>query len=194
MKLYGSKPSPYVRRLRMFMIENKISHEFIELDIFEKSDRQTLASLSCIKKIPVLEHQALKLSDSGVIARYLTERFSLTPICWEKQETLSIIDACNDALVIQLIGSRSGLDTQSDTLLFKLQTERVTDTLVALEEIVAKGGIDSEHLDYVGVSLYCLIDWVMFRELADLTPYRTLLAFHAKHSTIDSAEQTDPRK
>ena len=43
------------------------------------------------------------------------------------------------------------------------------------------------------ISLYCLLDWICFRELVDLTLFSNLIEFHRSYSQHTVAQQTDPR-
>ena len=47
--LYGSTTSPYVRRLRIWLANTE--HQFVNLQIFEEQDRQTLAAKNPTMKI-----------------------------------------------------------------------------------------------------------------------------------------------
>ena len=79
----------------------------------------------------------------------------------------------------------------SDKLFFNLQHERVQAVLAVLGHQVQQGGF--ADWDYLAISLYCLIDWICFRELVDLSPFPALLQFKVRHQQQNGVEQTDPR-
>jgi len=56
MQLYGSIPSPYVRRVRLALSGQ--AFEFISLNIFEQQDRAQLIALNPTRKIPMLGWRA----------------------------------------------------------------------------------------------------------------------------------------
>ena len=104
MQLFGSTTSPYVRRLRIFMQE--IEHDFVLVDIFNSRDRASIAADNPTLKIPMLKHEQQVILDSGVIYRYLTQKFGLTSLTWEQENLLTSIDSVNESLVQLLILSR----------------------------------------------------------------------------------------
>ena len=67
MKLIGSNPSPFARRVRMWAAQNNVDLALVNLDIFSEQDRPTLASNNPGRKIPVLIDGDLTLSDSTII-------------------------------------------------------------------------------------------------------------------------------
>ncbi|MDI3245203.1 glutathione S-transferase family protein [Pseudoalteromonas agarivorans] len=71
MKLIGSTPSPFVRRVRMWAAQNNVDLALVNLDIFSEQNRPTLANNNPASKIPVLIDGDLTLSDSTIILRYL---------------------------------------------------------------------------------------------------------------------------
>jgi glutathione S-transferase len=189
MKLYGSTTSPFVRRIRLFL-ENK-PYEFINLDIFSAAGRQDLTANNPANKVPFIVDEGQTILDSRVIFRYLCLKYQLPAISWSEENLLTLIDAANDSLVSLLLCNRSGFDVNEDKLFFNLQNERVQTVFQALEKSLAEGQF--EAWDYLSICLYCLLDWVVFRNLHDLTHYPLLLAFHYKHSSRALVQETDPR-
>ena len=189
MKLYGSQTSPYVRRIRLLLATT--AHEFINLNIFSGAGRETLAAINPALRIPMLDDAGQVIFDSGVIYRYLATKLGIAPLSWYQENQLTVINAVNDSLVMLLQCNRSGFDTRADKLFFNLQHERVTGTLQVLEQQTAAGQFDD--WDYLAISLYCLLDWVEFRQLTDLTPYPALQQFMQGAKDRAGVAQTDPR-
>ncbi len=190
MKLVGSSMSPYVRRLRLFL-EGK-AFEFINLNIYSPEGREALASYTPAMKIPVLVDGEQTIYDSRAIHRYLVStHFPETPMNWHQENLLSLIDAANDSYVILLLSKRSGIDTDADMLIANLQKERIERTLQLLEQSVADGDFADWH--YPAMCLFCLLDWISFRELEDLSRYTALHSFHQQHLTSPGVSNSDPR-
>jgi glutathione S-transferase len=194
LKLYGSTTSPYVRRLRIWLANTE--HEFVNLQIFSDQDRQILAAKNPTMKIPMLEDEIKGkeqlIFDSRVIYRYLTDKFDDPLMSWEQENQLTLIDSANDSLVQMFILSNSDILPDEDKLFFKLQKERVNAVLVKLNEMVA-----SKHFaswNYPAVCLYCLIDWIEFRNLHNMQGLTDLLAFHDDNAQRIEVTATDPRK
>ncbi|EGI75034.1 putative glutathione S-transferase enzyme with thioredoxin-like domain [Pseudoalteromonas distincta] len=179
MQLIGSVPSPYVRRIRIWAQQNNCKLELVSLDIFSEQDRPTMASKNPARKIPILVDGDLTLSDSNSILRYLLEKTGQPKLTWPQEHLLTTINACNDSLVEMLLCERSGFDTKSDKLFFNLQNERIEQTLSFLNTHLSDEEFKS--CEYLNISLYCLLDWICFRELTDFSQYSELVAFHKQY-------------
>jgi glutathione S-transferase len=194
LKLYGSTTSPYVRRLRIWLANTE--HEFINLKIFVEQDRQILAAKNPSMKIPMLEdseNEAVQIIfDSRIIYRYLTDKFDDPLLSWEQENQLTLIDSANDSLVQMFILSNSDIQPDEDKLFFKLQKERVNAVLVHLNDMVANQQFISWN--YPAICLYCLIDWIEFRNLHNMQGLTDLLAFHDDNAQRIEVTATDPRK
>jgi len=194
LKLYGSTTSPYVRRLRIWLANT--DHEFINLKIFSEQDRRLLAAKNPTMKIPMLEDVTDDVTrgifDSRIIYRYLTDKFDDPLLSWEQENQLTLIDSANDSLVQMFILSNSDIQPDEDKLFFKLQKERVNAVLVQLNEMVASHQFVSWN--YPAVCLYCLVDWIEFRNLHNMQGLTDLLAFHDDNVQRIEVTATDPRK
>ena len=194
LKLYGSTTSPFARRLRIWLANTE--HEFVNLQIFAEQDRQVLATKNPTMKIPMLEDEvagsAQVIFDSSVIYRYLTDKFSDPDLSWDQENQLTLIDSANDSLVQMFILSNSDIQPDEDKLFFKLQKERVNAVLVQLNDMVADKEFSSWN--YPAVCLYCLIDWIEFRNLHNMQGLSDLLAFHDDNAQRIEVTATDPRK
>ena len=190
MKLYGSTTSPFVRRLRIWLANT--DHEFINMQIFDGPDRGALAQRNPAMKIPMLEDGDQVIFDSRIIYRYLSEKFDFPQPSWEQENHLTVIDAVNDSLVQILLLKRSDIDTDADHMYFRIQRERVDTSLAYLDDLVSKGFFNDWH--YPSICLYCLIDWIEFRTLHDLTHVPNLLRFHSENADRIEVTATDPRQ
>ena len=189
LKIYGSTTSPYARRLRIWLAN--VEHEFINLQIFAGDDRKLLAKHNPTLKIPMLVDGNNTVFDSRVIYRYLTEKFDYPNPSWEQENHLTLIDAANDSLVNLLMLQRSEIDTNEDKLYFNIQRERVDATLQHLSELAEKGHFSSWN--YPSICLYCLLDWVQFRAVHDLSNFSVLLSFLEENRQRIEVTATDPR-
>ena len=189
LQLVGSTTSPYVRRLRIYMQD--IPHEFVKIDIFNSRDRSSLAIVNPTLKIPMLIDQEQVVLDSGVIQQYIQQKFNLADLNWEQRNLLTSIDSVNDSLVQMFLLSRSEIDTSADKMYFRVQRERYDVVFSHLEEAAKNGAFG--HWNYPSISLYCLLDWVQFRNLHDLSAYTFLNQLHHNWHQLAICHQTDPR-
>lgn len=189
MKLIGSGMSPYVRRIRLFL-EGQ-DYNFINLNIYTPEGREALASYTPAMKVPVLIDAEQKIYDSRTIHRYLADKQSEKQLNWDQENLLTLIDAANDSFVILLMSARSNIDTEADALILNLQKERIERTMPLLEQAIADGNFSM--WDYPSICLFCLLDWISFRELCDLSVYPQLSSFLADKSTNTAIQASNPR-
>jgi glutathione S-transferase len=80
--LYGSRFSPYVRKIRVLCAEKSVPYELIDVNVFDPP--AWFPRISPLKRIPVLhdaEAQAYGfLPDSSIIAAYLDQLFPTPPL------------------------------------------------------------------------------------------------------------------
>jgi glutathione S-transferase len=189
MKLIGSTTSPYVRRLRIWM--SNIEHGFEQVDIFNSADRARLVASNPTLKVPMLEDGKRTIFDSGAIYRYVTKKLSKQELSWEQTNLLTLIDSANDSLVQIFLLSRSDIDTSADKLYFRLQRERFDVIFAELNKAAEEGQF--EEWNYATISLFCLLDWVSFRERYDYSSLSALVDFHNATRERQEAIATDPR-
>ena len=189
MQLLGSNTSPFARRIRLYLVD--VEYEYTNLDIFATDDRKTLTATNPTLKVPVLIDGEQSIYDSRVIYRYLAQKYQYPVLSWTQENLLTLIDAANDSLVTLLISKRSGFDVNADKLLFTLQNERVEKLLSVLNEEVAAGQF--AQWQYPSICLFCLLDWIEFRDLYDYRQYKHLVAFFQSSSKQKGIKSTDPR-
>ncbi len=188
LKLYGSKPSPYVRRIRMLLEGQDYQLELV--DLYNDAARAEYEKLNPLKKMPMLDDNGQKLYDSHVIAQYLQQKFNLAQASFNDLNLVSAVDAVTDSLIVLFYGKKSGFELDSDKLIFQLQLERIPSVLTWLNN-QAKAGAFSEW-GYASIALMSLVNWVEFRSLYDLSPYTDLLAAADKHRDRAIVQSTMP--
>lgn len=181
--LYGSIPSPYVRRVRMILKDREYQFEYV--DLMSMEDQVKLAKISPIRRIPILKDGEQLIYDSRQIYNYLYPN-SLTV---EQQNDLTFIDGINDSLVsLRLLGS-SGFSDQ-DNVFIRNQNKRIKDTLNYFEKRIKTLEIDED--DYVQICLYCLVDWIIYRDLVEIDDLRNLNNFKDQFAKFKSAKESSP--
>ena len=190
MKLYGSLTSPFVRRLRIWM--DGLDYEFIHMNIFDSDGREALRSVNPALKIPVLVDDWQAVFDSRVIFNYLNHKLEREVVTVDDENTITLINAANDLLVELLLLQRSGIDIEQDSLFFRLQHERIESVLKVLEVQAGQSGFECWH--FPAISLFCLLDWALYRELHHFHDYPQLRAFHQQQLEREVVQQTDPRQ
>lgn len=168
--LYGSKPSPYVRRIRMLL--HGRDFVFSPLNVYNDEDRADYAKLTPLRKLPILVDGDTTIYDSHVITSYLIEKFDLPTLSYEQHNLISGIDAVTDSLVVLFMAKSSGIDPNEDRMVFNLQHERLPDCLNWLSEQAKLGAFND--WDYASMCLVIMLDWIAFRDMWDVSAYGEL--------------------
>lgn len=191
-KLIGSNTSPYVRKLRVYMLEENIPFEFQNINIFEKEGADYLKKISPINKIPVLLENEKPVWDSRVIFNYLQQKYKKAPLAIEEENILSAIDAGFDANIIRLLSQRSGLEMDSDLMILKRNKHRTTEILDFVSPYAAKW-VSQNTWNFLSISLYCLLEWLEFRKLYEFNDKKELVAFYKHFQSKESIKTTRPQ-
>ncbi len=188
MTLYGSLPSPFVRRIRMFL--DDIEYQFQAVELYDDDKRAEFAAITPIRKLPVLVDNGESIFDSHVIYHYLRQKQGMPEPSIAQHNLISVIDSVNDALIILFMAKNSGLSVGPDSLIFKLQMERIPDSLKWLDQRAEQGAFDA--WSYPVIALICLLDWAEFRKLYEFGAYPALLAARNLYSQRKIVLETAP--
>lgn len=191
MKLFGTIPSPYVRRIRLLAAAIGIDIDFETIDIYSSEGREQLKAKNPALKVPAILDGDTCIYDSRVIFRYISEQHNLPALTWQQENLMTLIDAVNDSLVVLMMSARSDLDTTADKMIFNFQHERIDTIFRLLEQHVNDG--EFGQWTYPAMCLYCLIDWVHFRELVPLQNFPALNAFLELNAQQPGVAVSDPR-
>lgn len=189
MKLYGSTTSPYVRRLRLLLIDT--AYEFHKLNITDTFDRQKLRKISPIMKIPVMEIDGLNIWDSRQIFNYLTKQNIHRELSVKEENLLTALDGVNDSLIQLFLIERSNVTLSLENSYHKNNFERIVLSVQFLEEEIQKGAFESWH--YPSMALFSLIDWAEFRNRFDFKKYPNLWNWYLKNQMREGVGDSDPR-
>ena len=124
--LYGSNPSPYVRRIRILLNDKDFHFEVI--DLMKMEDQVKLLKISPVRRIPILKDNETLVYDSRQIFNYLSKKFSLKELSTHEENLLTFIDEINDSLVSVRLLSSSGFNDPENTFL-RNQYKRIKDNL-----------------------------------------------------------------
>ncbi|NKI33747.1 glutathione S-transferase family protein [Wenzhouxiangella sp. XN79A] len=164
MKLHGSYTSPYVRHCRIAMRDAGLAFEFIE------TDNGQSARQSPTQRVPFLDIDGLRLTDSTSILRWVREHqgrpFLADPGAFDRY---LMVNTAMDAAVNLFLLERDGLRPEDVPYLAR-QRDRVRTILEALDLRFQAVGLDGDD----GLRLACFLSWAMFRDRADPTGYGTL--------------------
>ena len=184
--LYGSKTSPFVRRIRILM--DQISHEFKELSIFEEQDASLLKMINPVNQIPVLVDRENTIWDSRVIFNYLNSIHRFQNMDWKDENQLTAIDGALNSGVSLLLMKRSGINISDSLMYVNRQKERIESILDYLKPYIEDEGL--QEWNFHSISLYCFLVWANFREIISIENRPDCRSFLEQHKTKPSIINT----
>jgi len=170
MKLIGSTTSPYVRKVRIVMIEKKLDYQFALEDVWAAST--TIGESNPLAKVPCLVMEdGGAVFDSRVIVEYLD---TLTPVgklipasgrerasvkCWE-----ALADGLSDAgILMRLEVTMRDEGERSDRWLARQRT-KVEGALHAMSSALGDGAwCNGNHYSLADIAVGCALDWLELR-------------------------------
>lgn len=189
MDVYGSQPSPYVRRIRLLLADTP--YQFHSMDLANPGDRERLRELSPVLKIPVLVDAGKTIWDSRQIFRYLQQKNLHGALSQQQENLLTTIDGVCDSLVQLLLVERSGVTLDASNSYRKINFDRIDRSAEFLDQAVVSG--DFKDWNYPSICLYSLIDWASFRERYAFKNLANLWGWYLDNGLHPGVEATDPR-
>ncbi|KAI5017584.1 hypothetical protein ZWY2020_042472 [Hordeum vulgare] len=204
LKLLGLSVSPFVVRVRMALHMKGLSYEYIEQDLFNKSEL-LLKSNPVEKKVPVLIHDGKTILDSSAIVQYIDEVWaamgpSILPVDpYDRAASRFWAAYADDKLFSAYVGINRATTKVE-------RAEKVSETVAVLERLEeafakqsnGKAFFTGDSVGYLDLAVGCHLHWlkaqrkmfgVVFLE-AGRTP---LLAGWAKRfAETDAAKEVVP--
>ncbi len=169
MKLHGSRTSPYVRKVRIVMLEKRIECDFVEDNVWSADTTVTLHNP--LTKVPVLVlDDGMALYDSRVIVEYLD---GITPVSrlipdggreralvkrWE-----ALGDGIADAGLAAFLERKREQGAQSKDWISRQLGKADSGIAAAAREIGDREYCHGLSLTLGDISLACALLWVEFR-------------------------------
>ncbi|XP_078150048.1 putative glutathione S-transferase GSTU6 [Carex rostrata] len=199
LKLLGAWPSPFVIRVRMILEQKGLDYEYLEEDLFNKSEL-LLKHNPIHKKVPVFIHDNRSICESLVILQYIDEKWSGTgpPVLpadpYERAIARFWAAYIDDKLFPSFLGIVKA--TTKET-----KAEKITDTLVALEHLeeafkkcsagTGKRFFGGDSIGFVDVTLGSHLTWIKAAEnmsgtkLVDETKVPLLVEWQKRFLDVD---------
>ena len=172
LKLIGAVASPYVRKVRVVLMEKKLDHQFVPEDVWSATTRITEANP--LGKVPCLVTEAGEaMFDSRVIVEYLDTLSpvgKLIPPSGSERTEVKVWEALADGLLDAAITARMEAhwagrsDSERSQAWIDRQLGKVHDALVALS-----GGLGDKpmctgvHLSLADIAVGCALGYLDFR-------------------------------
>jgi glutathione S-transferase len=143
-----------------------IPYHFKEINIFDSAEAVALNKLNPVNQIPVLISGETKIWDSRQIFNYLNLIHKLHNMDWEDENTLTALDGAMNSGVALLLMKRSGINTEEQYMFIARQKERIESVLDYLKPMME--GPSLKEWNFLTMTLYCFLDWAIFREIINL--------------------------
>jgi len=199
LKIHHHPFSTYSRRVRIALLEKKIPHELVEIDMVARQHRSPeYLALNPYGRVPTLEEDGFVLYESTAILEYLELTRPDPPLVPADPRGRALVGMHVKLCDIQLA-------RQSGTIIFPkrfLPKDRWDEKVMAQ----AKSEIE-KHLDIVATQLgtkqymvadryslveVCYTPFVQFLPLMEVTPPPAVAAWIERMLSRDSAVQTKP--
>ena len=202
MKLYGTYPSHFTRKVRVVLQELGLPFEFsrMEVESLGKIGAENFGG-NPLHQIPVLEDGGKHIIESDIICEYLLRTYgkpgddlALFPPGDEIDHKirLSIMNGGMASGVKLIRGKRSGLTW--DCTFFRQEQASLTGALEWLDkDLNGQTAYGGNKLTLLDISLMCFAQWAVFREMIpSLAPYKNIERFVNASKDRPSFVQTFP--
>jgi len=198
MKLYGSITSPFVRRVRFLC--NEIGQPFELIDSLTDHGQSAMREKNPIWKVPCIEIDGLVIWDSHTIIDYLTEKFAGNPKLlrkpegverWRERNLVTAADGCVESAINVFYLRKDGLKTEEVAYLQK-QRARVESILNWIKsQMLGHYFTNEAKIGLSELTLYCILDWLRFREMYPVLQdpvLKAYLEFHGQHPSFQATK------
>ncbi len=176
--LYGSRTSPFVRRLRMLM--HGMTYDFKEMNIFEASDATLLNKINPLNQVPVLQHDEKTIWDSRQIFQYLNQIHRFENPDWEGENLLTGIEGAMDSGIVLLLMKRSGMNIDENFMFTARQKDRIESVLDYLKPWLSDRALTDWN--FAAMTAYAFLDWALFRNIINIEKRPECRKFLDAHS------------
>ncbi len=169
MKLYGSRTSPYVRKVRIVMIEKRIECDFLEENVWSADTTVTLHNP--LTKVPVLVlDDGITLYDSRVIVEYLDGVTPVSRLIPDSGRERALVkrwealgDGISDAGLAIFLERKRDAGGQSKDWIARQIGKVNSGIAAAARELADREYCHGLSLTLGDISLACALLWLEFR-------------------------------
>jgi glutathione S-transferase len=193
-QLIGSHTSPFVRKIRLLLINEPINLknlEFTAVNYLEEAGNKLLREKSPFNQLPVLLDGDQPIFESRVMYNYIAQKYNLKPMSIDEENILSAIDACLSSAINLFSLEKGGIDIQSGTNYF---IERQRDRLPSLLNYITPWTIQQQpktNWNFLTMSLYSSLVWMEFRKIYDLKNHPEMKSFLARFKNCPGVHETE---
>ena len=188
--LYGSLTSPFVRRIRILL--DQTPYDFKEFNIFDTEDAIELNKINPLNQLPALKDGNNVIWDSRQIFNYLNSLHHHQKMDWSSENSLTAIDGAMNSGVSLLLMKRSNINIDEQYMYVVRLKDRMESVLDYLKPYIE--GEALTNWNFHTISIYCYLDWAVFRGLLKLDQRPECQALLDKYKTLPVVIKTQMPK
>ena len=188
--LYGSLTSPFVRRIRILL--DQTPYDFKEFNIFDTEDAIELNKINPLNQLPALKDGNNVIWDSRQIFNYLNSIHHHQKMDWSSENSLTAIDGAMNSGVSLLLMKRSNINIDEQYMYVVRLKDRMESVLDYLKPYIE--GEALTNWNFHTISIYCYLDWAVFRGLLKLDQRPECQALLDKYKTLPVVIKTQMPK
>lgn len=189
MKLIGSDASPYVRRIRILLDKLDLACEYQKVEVFSKSGQDEIFKYTKTRKVPILIDKETVIWDSLLITKYLLQKANQDSISLDLEKEIILINEANDSALNLFQVQFFNLDKENTNTFSIIQYKRIKGILKHFNQYYLDNQVTFDVKD---IFIYCLLDWLKFREIFDWTEFEGLKVIYNELAAKDIIKQTSP--
>ena len=194
LRIYGTKTSPYVRRVRI--VAHELGLPITLVDTSSDEGQAELRDTSPLWKVPAARVDGELVLDSRVITEVLLARHPDSPLSrpltLAERNAITVIDGALDSLINCFYLARDGVDAQEASYLGK-QRERATSAIEWIEGQLRDGRLSEEStFGLADLALATTADWMRFRNTYPVDEHPGLIACLERCQQRESFAATRP--
>ncbi|MBY0412789.1 MAG: glutathione S-transferase family protein [Bdellovibrionales bacterium] len=190
MTLIGSYTSPFVRKIRLLLFQDK-TLKFEPVNYFEDEGREYLKKINPFNQLPMLLDGDQPIYESRVMFNYISKKYNLRPLTIDEENILSAIDTTLSSAVNLFSLRKGGIDIDAgDHYFIERQKERLPSLLGLLAPWAAKQDPKTDW-NYLTMSLYSLLFWLGMREMYDINLFPEHKSFLERFKNCPGVAETD---
>jgi glutathione S-transferase len=205
MKLYGTYPSHFTRKVRIVLAELGIPYEFEVLAGLMLTGPEHFAQ-NPLHQLPILVDGNKNIIESDIICEYLIEKFGAKNTTglnrflpspenkYDDLKRLAIMNGAMSAGVKLIRAKRSEIPNYENFVFFKQEREALLKALEWLNQDLGKrSAYYPGQFTMLEITLMSLCEWVVYREMVpNLDPYPQLSHFVHTNCGRASFAKTHP--
>lgn len=192
MELYGSFTSPYVRHIRIALLEAGLPYTFVE------TDAASSTKLSPTQKVPFFKYsengEQKMLTDSSAILKFIREKSGKTFFADDKNNLSAFNVYCTantllDTAINLFYLEKDGVTAENSTYLARQQSRLQT----GLAELNKLSFSQAAPFSDAELRIACFLGWALFRQRISIDGFSALQQFMDNISRYPHFVETTPK-